>query len=292
MACYCLSSSTVVHTTSSGMFLRIGPNPKDQEAIDHKSYHFFSGDGVIHGIELNKNFEEMRQVTYRRKFVATPHATTGQDVIGAERGGMANTAMVFHNKRLLALEEGSKPYAIALPTLDTSERFTFDGKLTHNVTAHPKVCPETHELMFFGYTFTEPTVLYSVADANGLLLRTIPVDFRRPVMSHDMAVTRNYTVLMDFPLWSFTGPTRVEDRSRFGILPRHAKSSTEVRWFDGTGLYGYHTANCFERPDSSVLELIMIAGVGFSFQRRYFCGAFRCMPWPACSVVRPVFVLA
>jgi carotenoid cleavage dioxygenase-like enzyme len=107
-------------------------------------------------------------------------------------------------------------------------------------------------------------------------------------MSHDMAITRHFSILMDFPLWSFTGPTKVEDRSRFGLIPRHAESAQEVRWFEGTGLYGYHTANSFEQPGTHTVELIMIAAVGFSFQRRclplFFLPLFHdcnlCIFWP------------
>jgi hypothetical protein len=119
--------------------------------VDHKTYHFFSGDGVIHGVEFSAAGSDGSpgSVTYRRKFVETPNITTGEDVVGDERGGLANTAMVFHANRLLALEEGSKPYEVGLPLLNTVERVTFDGKLTHNFTAHPKVCPETLDLMFF-----------------------------------------------------------------------------------------------------------------------------------------------
>lgn len=32
------------------------------------------------------------------------------------------------------------------------------------------------------------------------------------------------------------------------------------------GLYGYHTANCWDTPDSK-LELVMVAAIGFNFQR-------------------------
>ena len=32
------------------------------------------------------------------------------------------------------------------------------------------------------------------------------------------------------------------------------------------GLYGYHTANCWDTPDNK-LELVMVAAIGFNFQR-------------------------
>jgi len=105
-----------------------------------------------------------------------------------------------------------------------------------------------------------------VADKSGNLVRTVGVNLRRPVMCHDMAITQSYSILMDFPLWDMAGPTRIEDRSRFGILPRHAASEQEIRWFEGVGLYGYHTANCWESSPTAI-TLVMVAALGFNFTR-------------------------
>ena len=71
-----------------GSFLRIGPNPRNPELLD-AGYHFFAGDGMIHGVELREG-----RACYRRKFVRTPIFVTGEDVAGEdveERGGFANT---------------------------------------------------------------------------------------------------------------------------------------------------------------------------------------------------------
>ena len=284
----------------AGSFLRVGPNPSKGQldgmtAKGLLRYHFFAGDGMVHGVELGGG-----EARYRRRFVSTPHFLTGVDRVGGagaaldpsklnitaagqgdgagERGGLANTALVFHAGRLLALEEGSKPYEVALPGLQTVGRFTFGSgptSLQHNFTAHPKVCGATGEMVFFGYGAhsvrgSDAFLHASVADAFGSLVRTVPVHFRRPVMAHDMAVTRNYTLLMDFPLWDMGGATKAEDRSRFGVMRRHASSEDEVVWFDGCGLFGYHTANCFEREKEgggTLIELLMVAALGFSFSR-------------------------
>ena len=70
-----------------------------------------------------------------------PACTSGNDTRALR--GRDYEAMVFHAGRLLCLEEGSKPWEICLPSLETSGRFTFRGRLRHNFTAHPKVCPLT-----------------------------------------------------------------------------------------------------------------------------------------------------
>ena len=81
--------------------------------------------------------------THRRRWVQTPHALGSADALedgSGERGGLANTALCFHAARLLALEEGSKPWQLRLPDLETVGRFTFDGGLRHNFTAHVPFC--------------------------------------------------------------------------------------------------------------------------------------------------------
>ena len=40
------------------------------------------------------------------------------------------------------------------------------------MTAHPKLCPETGELLFFGYDFQEPYLTYHRADAAGNLVQS------------------------------------------------------------------------------------------------------------------------
>lgn len=114
---------------------------------------------------------------------------------------VANTALVWHCNRLLALWEGGEPHAIDVPSLDTIWSYTFKGKLTSPVTAHPKVDPVTGEMMFFGYSLAQPPfVKYSVVSAERDLLRTVPIDLPVGVMMHDFAITERYTIFMDLPL--------------------------------------------------------------------------------------------
>merc|ERR1712039_443736 len=64
-----------------------------------------------------------------------------------------------------------------------------------------------------------------------------------------------------------SGPTKEEDRSKFGVFPRHAKSAKDIKWFDAPGQYGYHVANAWERPNSNVVELVMVSAMNFEFRR-------------------------
>ena len=78
------------------------------------------------------------------------------------------------------------------------------------------MCPLTGEMMFFGYgdhsvegptAPSEAEVHYSVVNSKGRLVSTVPIKYREAVMCHDFAVSTNYSVLMDFPLWNLAGPT-------------------------------------------------------------------------------------
>ena len=188
-------------------------------------------------------------------------------ILGIESGGVANTALVVHADRLLALVESSVPTALRLlegGAVETLGAFDLGGKLQHPFTAHPKVCPVTGEMMFFGYRVdAKPYCSYSVVDAAGALVRTVDVGLARPIMMHDFAITTRHSVFMDLPLLftpkqmmtSLSGGAFTLDLdapARFGVLPRHGASADAVRWFDVAPCSVFHTANAFD-DDSAVV---------------------------------------
>jgi carotenoid cleavage dioxygenase-like enzyme len=68
----------------------------------------------------------------------------------------------------------------ALPMLMSGELETlgfhdYGGKLDTAFTAHPKICPITGELHFFGYAQQPPFLTYHVVNASGELTRSIPI---------------------------------------------------------------------------------------------------------------------
>ena len=75
----------------------------------------------------------------------------------------ANTNIIAHAGKLLALVESSFPTEMVPCTLETVGLFDFGGKLTGPMTAHPKTDPETGELLFFGYSPFPPYLQYHVA---------------------------------------------------------------------------------------------------------------------------------
>lgn len=255
----------------SGMFLRNGPNPQFQPL---GLYHWFDGDGMIHGVQIDNG-----KAIYRNRYVQTEGFSLEQrhgkaiwpglmnlprfdGPHGILMKNVANTSVVYHAGKVLALWEAGEPYEIELPSLETVGPYTFGGKLQSTFTAHPKIDPVTGEMMFFGCSFILPPYLqYGVVSPTGKILQTVPIDLPSPVMMHDFAITENYTIFLDLPL-AFQPMRMVNgnlpvafdwDRpSRIGILPRHGDNSS-VRWFTVPPCMVIHTANAYEEGDEVVL---------------------------------------
>src|SRR5579862_5379817 len=168
----------------TGAFYRNGPNPQFEP---RDTYHWFSGDGMIHGF-----FVEDGKVRYRNRYVRTPKwqveheagrsmfgtfgnpMTTDASVMGKD-SGVANTNIVWHANRLLALEEGHQPFEMDPESLAPRGYVPYAGR-ANRFTAHPKTDPETGELVFFGYMagdgFFSDAVAYGVVDAAGKVTRS------------------------------------------------------------------------------------------------------------------------
>ncbi|NET70703.1 MAG: 9-cis-epoxycarotenoid dioxygenase [Sphaerospermopsis sp. SIO1G2] len=255
----------------SGIFVRNGPNPQHPPIGE---YHWFDGDGMLHGVEISNG-----KATYRNRYVYTRGWKIENEVGKAVWTGLleppqidnpygpgkntANTALVWHAGQFLALWEGGAPHNIQLPELATIGEYTFNNQLTTSFTAHPKVDPITGEMMFLSYSFTPPYLQYGVVSAKGEILRTVPIEIPMGVMMHDFAITKNYTIFMDLPLT--ISPERMQrgepmimfesDRpSRFGIVPRHGDNGS-IQWFESPSCYIFHTMNAYEEGD----EVILIA---------------------------------
>ncbi|MFI9050614.1 carotenoid oxygenase family protein [Streptomyces sp. NPDC053427] len=248
---YDLPVTGTVPPELTGWFLRNGPNPRDAA-----SPHWFFGDGMVHGLRL----EGGRAVSYRNRWVRTSTFTDGVRPVDEQghrnlRAGVANTHVVRHAGRTLALVESSFPYEVDCRPgheLETIGVHDFGGRLGTAMTAHPKTCPTTGELHFFGYGGSEPPYLtYHRADAAGELAVSRPIDVPAPTMMHDFHLTAAHVIFMDLPV--------VFDRShpgmpygwdpdygaRLGVLRRDDPYG-EVRWFSIDPCYVFHSLNAHD----------------------------------------------
>jgi carotenoid cleavage dioxygenase len=243
-----------------GWYLRNGPNPRQATA------HWFTGDGMIHGVRLERG----RAAWYRNRWVRTDSFENDFPLYNPDgsrnlRSAIANTHVVNHAGKTLALVESSLPYEIT-NDLETLGAYDFGGKLIDSMTAHPKICPTTGELHFFGYgNLFQPHVTYHRADANGELIINRPLEVKALTMMHDFALTAEHVVFMDLPIVfnldiALQGnsdlPYRWDDDygARLGVLRRDDPFGA-VRWFEIDPCYVFHVANAYDSADRTAIVL-------------------------------------
>lgn len=250
-----------IPTDLTGWYLRNGPNPRKP------TEHWFLGDGMIHGVRI----EGGRAAWYRNRWVRTDSFKQEFPLYNADgtrnlRASVANTHIINHAGKTLALVESSLPYQIT-NDLETVGAYDFDGKLDNSMTAHPKICPTTGEMHFFGYgSIFAPHVTYHRADADGQLVVSRPLEVKALTMMHDFALTANYVVFMDLPIvfnldlaMSSSGdmPYRWDDSygARLGVLRRDDPYG-QVRWFEIDPCYVFHVANAYDDGGSIIIQAV------------------------------------
>ncbi|KAB8233906.1 carotenoid oxygenase family protein [Aspergillus alliaceus] len=199
-----------------------------------------------------------------------------------KRISVANTNIVYHDGRALALCESGPPLRVSLPDLRTVGWFNglisegepmgdtdtsgfgasgFFRLFQEMTTAHPRCDPQTQEMIIFHSVFIPPYVSYSVIPKRGKtssrpanMLLNVPVPgLSSPKVMHDFGVSRKYTVMIDLPLtvkWSNLWHTKpvvsfdVSSKAAFGVFPRH--NPDQIRWFHTEACCIFHTVNTWD----------------------------------------------
>jgi carotenoid cleavage dioxygenase len=247
----------------NGRYLRNGPNPRPGTP----SAHWFYGDGMIHGVELSGGHARWYRNRWVRTTSFTDNATLLRPDFGVDRAaGLANTNVIAHAGRTLALVETSFPYELT-DELDTVGPYDFDGRLSTAMTAHPKICPTSGELHFFGYALTPPYLTYHCANATGRLLQSTEIDVPGPTMMHDFAITATHMVFFDLPVvfdieraLAGTMPFRWDDTygARIGLLPR-SQPDGRITWHEIEPCYVFHVFNAYDSDDGIVIDALRYA---------------------------------
>lgn len=265
-----------------GVYMRNGANP---QFAPLGAYHWFDGDGMVHGVYLRDG-----TARYKNRWVDTPglrhEREAGHSLFGGimnftfpptellEECGVfknaANTNIVEHAGKYLALWEGGWPSEITRE-LESVGLWNFDGKLTGAMTAHPKWCPETGELVFFGYdpVAGPPFLRYHVADAKGVLTHSADITLPRGVMMHDFLTTRHHSLFFDLPaVISMTGEGMWQPQfgARIGVVPRTG-GDADVRWFEIDPCYVFHFLNAWEDGDVITAYGCRMPSVDLDFER-------------------------
>jgi len=253
----------------NGTLFRNGPNPQ----FPAPAAHWFSGDGMLHAFSLGEG-----RASYRNRWVRTPKwqaehgagRSLGSAFTANENGqdrGVANTHVVHHAGHLLALEEAHLPTRIEPHGLETLGYWNGGGALQGPFTAHPKLDPQTGELLFFGYGCDGPLsagMSYGSIDASGRVTRMERFQAPYASMVHDFIVTQRHALFPILPLTASLaraqrgGPPYAwepEQGASVGIMRRDG-STAEMRWFRGESCFVFHVMNAWDEGDRIVADVM------------------------------------
>lgn len=255
----------------NGTLYRNGPNP---QFAPRGKYHWFDGDGMIHALTVNDG-----KAHYRNRWVRTQRFRMEREAGESLFGGLAdfansdpraegvfpnaaNTNIIWHGGKLLALWEAGPPHELDPHTLETIGPYDFAGKLLGPMTAHPKIDPETGELLFFGYSPFPPYLRYYVANTKGEITRSEDIDVPAPTMMHDFITTREHVIFMVFPAtfrfenFASGSPIRWEPElgTKIGVMPRNGDNA-DVRWFELDPCFVFHPMNAYSENGQVIADV-------------------------------------
>ena len=245
----------------NGRYLRNGPNPM---GLEDPGYHWFIGDGMVHGLRLRDGRAEW----YRNRWVCSQAVAKARGETwpaGPVHEGMdfaANTHIVANAGRILAtVESGPLPYELSAE-LDTVGPCDFGGTLPGGFAAHTKADPGSGELHAIAYYWAWDHIQHVVVSPGGQVTAAVNIPLADGPMMHDFALTASYVVLFDLPVtfsmdavsagkklpytWNPAHPARV------GLLPRGG-SAADIRWFDVDPCWIFHTLNAYDDDSGRVV---------------------------------------
>jgi carotenoid cleavage dioxygenase len=244
-----------------GRYVRIGPNPATPP--NTAAYHWFLGDGMIHGVRLKNGKAEW----YRNRWIRSTAVSKalGEPEAPGPRAAFdtVNTNFVGHAGNMWAIvEAGGFPVRVG-PDLETIAHDPFGGTLKGSFSAHPHLDPDTGEMHAICYEGPSlDTIRHVVVDKTGRVRREEPIAVKHGPMIHDCMITKNYVIILDLPVtfsmkrllsgYGFPYAWNPAHEARVGLLPKEGKSD-DVIWCAVDPCYVFHPCNGFETPDGKIL---------------------------------------
>ncbi len=267
----------------NSFFAQIGSNPKHVEGED---YHWFDGDGMIHGIFFNNSF-----MTYNNKWIQTKRLEVEDKwnkkmylYFGELKGfngiyqifkyafmeilgflppakGTANTALLDWENEIYALHEGDMPYNLNVNysacTISTKGRLNY--KNIYSTTAHPIIDKKRKLLYLYGYNnydFVNGKFIFNVFNRKMELLNQKNITLLNNGMTHDVGFTGNDIIIPDMPLkYDFARmfkqelPLYFDNKdgiTRFGIF--NVKTQQDPDWYYfNNNFFIFHFAKTYKK---------------------------------------------
>jgi carotenoid cleavage dioxygenase-like enzyme len=261
----------------NGTYYRNGPNP---QYVYSENYHMFEGDGMVHAVTFHNG-----KISYENRWIRTEkflkERKSGRSLFGGMRdfmardesvknasGNTANTNIIWHHNKLLALNEGAQPVELDVHDLKQCQPYAFmNNTMDRTMMAHPKIDPKTGELFF--YSYFGPDFRYFIADKNGQITHQESIAMPFICMMHDFAITESFCIFPLFPLtWNFSRLMKGEPifkwepnlNTRFAILPKYGNQK-DVIWFEDQAALGFHVVNAHEEENKIILDMVVMEDI-------------------------------
>lgn len=257
-----------IPTELDGRYMRIGPNPVTPP--DEASYHWFTGEGMAHGIRVQGG----EAVWYRNRWI---RSNAVSDALGEERkpgtrnprADTANTNIVeIGGKTFAIVEAGGFPVELT-DDLETVAHNPFDGTLTNGFSAHPHFDTKTGEAHAIVYDApVANTVWHVVVSPEGKVTREEPIAVKDGPSIHDCQITENNVLVFDLPAtfsmkrllagYAFPYDWNPDHGARVGLLPKTG-TDADIIWCElDEPCYVYHPANAFETDDGKTVVDVVV----------------------------------
>jgi carotenoid cleavage dioxygenase len=245
-----------------GRWLRNGPNPLGP--IDHETHHWFTGDGMVHGLRLRGGKAEW----YRNRWVrsdkiaqALGEPTIDGPVSDFETGPNTNV-IGFADKTWAIVEAGGSPVELDY-NLNSVSRNNFEGTLAHGFSAHPKWDPKTNELHAACYSPMKflDHIEYVVVGPDGRVSKTVDIEVPDGPMVHDMSITESSAIFYDLPVTFdfdlltggyFPYSWNNDHQARVGVMPRTG-TAEDLVWYEVEPCYVFHPMNAYDTDDGKIV---------------------------------------
>ena len=257
-----------------GRFYRNGPALFERKG--ERYHHWFDGDGMVQQFTLEDGRIRHRGRLVRTaklqaerqagRFLRSALGTVIEPTDGSPPAGgpdsfnTANTNVLEHGGRLLALWEGGSAYALDPRDLSTQGPVTWRQDLQQvPFSAHPKVDPLGH-LWNIG-TSGASIVAWHISPQGALAQVQVGSSPYPGGMVHDMAVTQRYLVVplppvsLDFANTAAEGPRRfaLKAGEPLRVLVMDKNDITQRRVFELPPQMVFHVGNAHEAPDGQIV---------------------------------------
>ena len=283
----CEISYGVIPKDLNGVLYRCGPDrqypPLDGDDI------FIDGDGKVVMFRFENGHVDFKtryvrterfllQEKHRRALFGRYRNRYTRDPIAKGcNPGTANTNVVWHAGKLLALKEDDLPIEIDPYTLETIRRYDYDGGIKSVwLSAHPHLDQTTNELLTFAYQAKgdgTTDMAYYVIGPDGKVKHEVWFNAPWPGIMHDFAICDKYVIFPFFPLLTDVdvlkkgGPFyqwHPDKETMVAIVPRYG-TADQIRWFRGPTSFAGHMMNGSSDGAKVSFDVCLSRGNSFAF---------------------------